>query len=182
MGRARSAIAARTTLEALQEALNQVCSVKKIHGESHDDFFDAVQYCRAHSDEFSGVEGSEAWYFWQVGDWAIVGDVSLKLCKQQGVLKALSQTMGEVVVCGMDTTIEYAHFSVFDAGKIRRLLVLEEDEIVDEGFPLPAERGQHIDEFQDEEAERLWTSYGLPTFEYDPDPGPFVCVNVQAAT
>ena len=180
MGRARSAVAARTSLKALREAFNHAFSVEEAQEESHDDFFDAVQYCRSHSGEFSGSEGSEGWYFWQVGEWAVAGDVSLGLCKNKEALRTVSETLGEIVICGIDTMFEYAHFAVYDAGKNRRLLILEDDEIVDEGFPLQAERGQHVDDFQEEDAERLWVSYGLPTFEYDPDTGPFICVNVKA--
>ena len=43
-------------------------------------------------------------------------------------------------------------------------------------LPVQAERGRPLVDFSEEEAERIWTSYGLPTFEYDPETGPFECL------
>jgi len=179
MGRARSAVAARTTIEALQEALFTALSVEKKAIETHDDFYDVVGFCRSNSDEYEGEDGSSAWYFWKVGEWAIVGDVSLKFCHDQTGLERLSASVGETIVAGLDSSFQYAYFSSVTNGETRRLLVLEDDEITDEGFPVTAERGRQLEEFGEEEAERLWTSYKLPTFEYDPMEGPFICVSVK---
>ena len=180
MGRARTAIAARTTIEALQKASLSAFSVDKTNTESYDDFYDAVDFCRANSEEYEGEDGSEAWYFWQVGDWAIVGDISMKLARDQEAIEALSEAVGETIVGAIDPSFQYVLFSAVSEGETRRLLVLEDDELVEEGFPVAAERGRHLDDFDEEELERIWTSYGLPTFEHDPIDGPFVCLSVKS--
>ena len=178
MGRARSAIAARTTIEALAEALLSALSLEKKATANHDDFYDVVSFCRSNSEDYEGEDGSEAWYLWKVGDWAVAGDLSLKFTRCQTELEALCTGIGETILGAVDSSYEYAFFSSLSDGETRRLLILEDDEITDEGFPVAAERGRQSSDFDEEEAERLWTSYGLPTFEYDPIEGPFLCVSV----
>ena len=180
MGRARSAIAARTSISVLQKALLESFSMKEIAQESHDDFYDAVNFCRENSEDFIGEDGQEGWHFWQVGEWAIAGDISLRLCRSQEQLEAISAAVGDLVAAGLDSSFQYAFFAKLEQGETKRLLLLEDDEIVEEGFAIAAERGQFIDDFDEEEAERLWTSFGLPTFEHDPIEGPFVCVSAQS--
>lgn len=180
MGRARSAIAARTSIQVLQKALLDAFSMKETTQESHDDFFDAVNFCRDNSEEFNGEDGQEGWYFWQAGEWAIAGDISLRLSRSQDRLEVISRSVGELVAAGVDSSFQYAFFARFEQGETKRLLLLEDDEIVEEGFPISAERGQFIDDFDEDEAERLWISFGLPTFEHDPIEGPFACVGSQS--
>ena len=79
MSRARSAIAARTTVQALREALCKSFGVEDKGSELHTDFYDVGTFCRANSEELGGDEGAEAWYFWQSGEWAVAGDLTLEL-------------------------------------------------------------------------------------------------------
>ena len=58
----------------------------------------------------------------------------------------------------IDTGFEFAHFAVYTDGQIKRLLTLEDDELVEDGFPVEAERGQQMNDFDEQEAERLWTA------------------------
>jgi hypothetical protein len=164
----------------MAEALSATFSVSKIETQTFDDFYDALDYCRNNSDEFNGDEGTEAWYVWQDGEWAVAGDLSMRLCKATDEVKQLSKSLGDVVCAGIDTSFQYASFSYYESGEMKRFLILEDDEIAEEGFPIAAERGHQMDEFDEEEAERLWTSYTLPTFEYDPPEGPFLCIAVKA--
>ena len=125
-----------------------------------------------------GEVGSDAWFAWQVGPWAILGDLTLLLPKDFEALEALSQRFGELVVGAVDTGFEYAHFACYAGGRMKRRLTLDEEALEVEGLPVAAERGRHLDDFNEEEADRLWTSYGLPTFDYDPDEGTFTCQQV----
>jgi len=179
MSRARAAIAARTTVEKLFEAVFEAFGkTAGVSGGPFDDFFEAASFCRPLCEELGGEIGSDAWYAWQVGEWAVVGDLVLLLQKDHAALEALSKRFGEVVVGAVDVSFEYAHFAVYAGGEMKRRLTLEDEAIDLEGLPLPAERGRHLDDFNEEETDRLWTSYGLPTFEYDPDEGRFVCRQV----
>ena len=179
MGRARSAIAVRASQEALRAALIEAMNVELVETVVCEDFDDTIDYCRPRSEELGGDEGCEAIYIWTVGEWAVAGDLSMQLVADPELSGAVSKTLGEVVSGAIDTYFEYAFFSFCDKGEVRRLLILEDEELVDEGFPVKAESGQNLDDFTEEEAERLWTSYGLPTFEYDPSGGPFECLALK---
>jgi len=176
MGRARSALAVRASKESLCDAVLKAFSVKKDVAETFDEFDDVIDFCRAQSEELGGKAGYDAWYIWRVGDWAILGDLSLRLGQNPDVLARLSDGLGEVIFASVDAFSGDACFAVYAQGRTRRLLMLEDDEVIEEGFPIPAEHGHFMDEFGDEELERLWTSYGLPTLEVDPSNGPFDCV------
>jgi len=153
--------------------------VKEINRESHKEFYDVASFCRSQSEELGGQEAQDAWYAFQVGDWAVVGDLGLLLCRQSETLATVSGALGETVVAAVDSGFEFALFALYDGGESKRLLVLEDDELVEEGFPISAERGQRRIDFDEEEAERLWTSYGLPTFEHDPPDDDFIAVAVS---
>ncbi|MEZ4468361.1 MAG: hypothetical protein R3F60_02660 [bacterium] len=182
MSRARAAIAARTTVEELMSAaLTAFGKTAGADSATFDDFFDAASFCRPLCEELGGEVGSDAWYSWQHGEWAILGDLGLLLQRRHAALAALSERVGELVVGAVDTGFEYAHFAVYDDGEMRRRLTLEDEALELEGLPVAAERGRHLEDFSEEEAERLWTSYGLPTFEYDPEEGRFRCQQVSGA-
>lgn len=182
MSRARAALAARTTVETLLEGAIKAFG-KELGSESDtfDDFFDAVGFCRPLTEELGGDAGSDGWYVWQHGEWAILGDLGVLLQRDQDAVAALSADLSSpVVVAAMDPFDEYAHFAVYEDGKMSRRLILEDEVIRVEGIPVEAERGRHLDDFTQEEAERLWRSYKLPTFEFDPQEGTFVCHQVIA--
>ena len=46
---------------------------------------------------------------------------------------------------------------------MKRLLILEDDELVEDGYPVKAERGRYMDDFGEEQALELWASYGMKT-------------------
>lgn len=180
MGRARSAIAARTDLESLRKAALAAYGAEAYETERHSDFFDVAQFCRKSSEELGGEVGSDGWYFWKDGDWAILGDLTLTLVKDEASLAEVSAKLGlTVVAIALDLPFDFAHFSVSERGKIIRKLAMDELVILDEGLPLKAERGRPLEDFNEEVAERLWTSYGLPTFEHDPLDADFQCVAVR---
>lgn len=179
MSRARSAIAARTTVETLfNAALKAFGKTLGDASDTFDDFFDAVTFCRPLTEELGGDEGSDGWYLWQVGEWAVLGDLGAKLQRDSSIVDTLSQDFDDLVVCALDSTYEYAHFSYYVKGSLKRSLILE-DEVVDlVGVPVKAERGR-MDDFTLEEADRLWMSYKLPTLELDPEEGNFLCKQVM---
>jgi hypothetical protein len=178
MGRARSAIAAKCDPETLRNEAAAVFGLTLSKQTSLDDFDLVIDFCREHSEELGGEEGQDAWYGWRHGEWAILGDMSLQIPKNLDALAALSARIGTLVVVSIDSGFEYAFLACCDGGKIKRLLILEDEEIVEEGLPVPAERGQHFEDFDEEAAEHIWSSYGLPTFDYDPTEGPFACATV----
>ena len=182
MGRARSAIAVRATEDALKTAVLAAMQATESETITQEDFDGVIDYCRPRSEELGGPEGSDAWYLWTVGDWAVLGDLSMQLVENIDALAEVSTELGEVVIAGIDAGFEYACFACAGDGEVKRLLVLEDEEIIDEGYPVKAEAGIHLQDFNEEEAERLWTSYGLPTFEYDLMGGPFTCIAVQRST
>jgi hypothetical protein len=183
MSHARCNIAARTNLAKLKEAaLSAYAEVQPTREPvaKHDTFDDVLDFCQPRTEEIGGPPGSDAWYFQQVGSWAIVGDLGLLLHRNAGALKQLSQTLGtEVVVCAIDSAIEYAFFALYAGGQMKRQLTLEGGEYEALGLPVQVERGRPIVDFTEEEAERIWTSYGLPTFEYNPEQGPFECLALE---
>ena len=183
MGRARAVIAARTSIAKLLDAAVEAYGFVLSEDEQpeFEDFQDAVGYCRQHCEELGGDEGSEAWYIWQVGEWAVLGDLTTMLQRDEPALEALSTKVGtEVVVAAIDPYVEYACFGAYAEGRMKRRLALEEDgEYLAEGLPVAAERGRHLDDFDEEECERVWTSYKLPTFEHDPVDGPFRCAALK---
>lgn len=180
MSRARAALAARTTVETLLEgAIKAFGKELGSESETFDDFFDAVGFCRPLTEELGGDAGSDGWYVWQHGDWAILGDLGVLLQRDQDAIAGLSAALNSpVVIAAMNPFDEYAHFAVYEEGKMSRRLVLEDEIIRVEGIPVLAERGRHLDDFTQEEGERLWCSYKLPTFEFDPQEGTFKCQQV----
>ena len=178
MSRARSAVAVRTTLEKFREASINCFAVTPLEQGNCDDFDDVIDFCRPHTELLGGEPGQDAWYFFKKKDWIILGDLGLTLWSQTEALEKLSAELGEVVVAALDDGFAFAHFSVYKDGRVRRRLMLEDDEVTMEGLPVPAERGRHRTDFDLEDAEQLWTSYGLPTFEYDPEEGPFSCISL----
>lgn len=179
MGRARSAVAARVSLDKMRAAVEDAFGVEEVETKTCDDFYDAMDFCRPRSELLGGEIGHEAWYLWKAGEWAVMGDLSMRLPQDLDALAKLSAAVGPVVAAGIDTGFEYAFFAYFEDGALKRRLLLEDEEILEEGLPVKAERGRHLDDFKEEEAERLWTSYGLPTFDHDPLDGPFECVSVK---
>lgn len=175
MGGGRSAVAAKISPEKLREAVLEAFGAQQVGTETFDDFYDVKHYCRDHSEFLGGEVGQEAWYIWKSGDWAVMGDLSMDLPHRADALTRLSEHVGGVVAAAIDPYQEYAYFAYFEGGELKRQLVLEDEEIVEEGLPVKAERGRHIDDFNEEEAGRLWQSYNLPTFDHDPIEGPFVC-------
>lgn len=175
MGGGRSAMAAKISPEKLRAAVLEAFGAEEIGTETFDDFYDVKTYCREHSELLGGEVGQEAWYIWKSGDWTVMGDLSMELPRHAEALARLSKATGAVVACAIDPYQEYAFFAYFEDGAVKRRLVLEDEEILEEGLPVKAERGRHIDDFNEEEAGRLWLSYGLPTFDHDPLEGPFHC-------
>lgn len=174
MGGGRSAVAAKTDPVKLRAAVLEAFGATQAADEKFDDFYDVKSFCREHSEMLGGGEGQEAWYIWQVGEWAVMGDLSMQLPDSLDALTALSKAVGGVVAAAIDPYQEYAFFAYFEDGELKRRLVLDEDELTEEGLPVKAERGRH-EEFDEDGAGRLWTSYGLPTFDHDPLDGPFFC-------
>lgn len=183
MGRARSAIAARTSTDKLLAATIEALGVTVSEEEQPEfaEFDDALDFCRPHCEELGGDEGSDAWYVWKVGEWAVLGDLATALHRDEDALEALSVALGtEVLVATIDPYVEFACFGAYADGRMKRRLMLAEDgEYLSEGLPVAAERGRHLDDFDLEECERVWVSYKLPTFEYDPVEGPFQCAAVK---
>lgn len=180
MGRARSAIAARTDVEALLKAALEAFAVEVYETEHHTEFFDVAQFCRQHSEELGGENDSDGWYLWQVGPWAILGDLSLLLLKEDEALEALSEHLGDsLVAAGCDVAFEYAYFGYVEGGAFVRKILLEDDTLEEEGLPLKIERGHNLDNFGEDEVDYLWQSYKLPTFAHDPLDSDFKCVAVR---
>lgn len=179
MGRARSAVAARVSITKMRAAAEDAFGVEEVETRSCDDFYDAMDFCRPRSELLGGEIGQEAWYLWRVGDWTILGDLTMELPRNLEALARLSKAVGPLIVTGIDIGFEYASFAYLEDGTVKRRRVLEDEEILEEGLPVKAERGRHLDDFNEEEAGRLWTSYGLPTFDHDPLDGPFECVAVK---
>lgn len=177
MSRTRSAIAARTSSEKFLQAAIKAYGLTVLEDKTvEDDFYDAVQFCRPLTEATGGDDNDDCWYSFQFGDWAVIGDLGNQLHLDEDALKALSSEFeGEVLCAAMDSGFEYAAFIAYKGGKLQRRLVLEEGEYDEAGVPVAAERGQHRMDFSEEECERIWTSYKLPTFEYDPEEGPFTC-------
>lgn len=180
MSRARSAIAARTSIAALKEAACKVFGCQTYETAEFEEFYDVAHFCRTHSEELGGDDGSDGWYCWESDGWVILGDLSLNLVREPKRLAELCAALGtDLVAAAVDIGFEFALFGYASEGVLVRRLLLEDEEIIEEGNPVKAERGRHLEDFSEEEAERLWTSYGLPTFEHDPLDGHFECVAVR---
>lgn len=183
MSHARCNIAARTPMTKLKEALLATYTEVQTTGEAaqtFDDFDAVLDFCQPRTEEIGGPPGSDAWYLQSIGAWSLVGDLGLLLHRKPDTLKALSQKLGvEVVVCAIDSAWGYAFFALYAGGQMKRQLTLEEGEYEALGLPVQAERGRPLVDFSEEEAERIWTSYGLPTFEYNPEQGPFECLALK---
>ena len=176
MSRARSALAVRATKDDLISAALSAFGYEQTNSETKADFDEVIDFCRDNSEELGGESGCEAWYVWSEGDWTILGDLSLLLCRNEDALCALSERIGEVVVTGIDSGFEYAFFAYLNEGEMKRLLILEDDELVEDGYPVKAERGRYMDDFGEEEARELWASYGMKTLEFDPQADSFTVV------
>ena len=183
MARARACLAARTTLKKLQEAAIEAyegVSRAEEGIETCRDFDTVLDFCQPRTEEIGGAAGSDVWFCWQVGDYAIMADLGLLLHRDAKSIERLSVALGaEVIVSAVDTAFEYAFFAAYQGGKLKRMLTLEDGVINVLGLPVKAERGRPFDDFSEEEAERIWTSYGLPSLELDPEKGPFECVALK---
>ncbi len=180
MSRARSAVAVKATIEDLGAFIGEAFGVEVVEKATFDDFSEAVQFCHPHVEDFGADAGHNAWYIWRVGAWAILGDLDLKLPHEDEGLAALSKKYGEAVAVAIDETFGLAVFTLYEKGKLRRRVELNEGEISFDGRPISAEVGHRVENFDEMEADRIWQTYGLPTFEYEPEVGPFVAVHVQA--
>ncbi|MEE2788121.1 MAG: hypothetical protein VX589_12330 [Myxococcota bacterium] len=179
MSRARSALAVRATKEQLIEAALKAFGYEKVKDDVCNQFDGVLDFCRDNSEDLGGAEGCDAWYAWTEGDWALLGDLSLQLHREEDALARLSEHLGDVVVTSIDSGFQFACFSFLADGEMKRLLILEDDELVEDGYPVKAERGRYMDDFGEEEANALWTSYGLSTFEFDPSDQEFTLVTVK---
>ena len=119
MGRARSAIAVRASVDALKSAALAAFNMKASEEASATDFDEVIDFCRPRSEELGADEGLEAWYFWTEGDWAVVGDLSLALIRDDAALEKLSAEVGEIVACGIDAGFEFASFAVYSGGQLQ---------------------------------------------------------------
>ncbi len=179
MGRARSSIAAQTDVETLRAAALEVYAVESAgEPEEAGDFDGALDFCQPLTEDLGGDEGSDAWFVFKHDKWAVIGDLGVQLHQDDDALCKLSEKVGGVVVCAIDSPFGYATFAFYEGGRIKRRLVHEEGEFWTEGLPVKAERGHQVLDFDEDEAERIWSSYGLPTFEYDPEGGPFQCLGL----
>ena len=180
MSRARSALAARTSVEKLKAAVCEAYGCSPYEEARFTEFYDVAQFCREHSEELGGEVGSDGWCFWQVGEWAVLSDLSQALVRNTDALAALSEALGtEVMAAAVDIGFQSAAFLRADEGEITRRLMLEDQLITDEGVPTEAEHGLHLEDFTEVEAEQLWRHYKLPTFEHDPLDDTFECVAVR---
>ena len=179
MSRARSALAVRATKEQLIDAALKAFDYSKVKEDVCNQFDAVLDFCRDNSEELGGAEACDAWYVWTEGDWAILGDLSLQLNREEEALERLSEQLGDVVVTSIDSGFEFAFFSFLSDGEMKRLLILEDDELVEDGYPIKAERGRYMDDFGEEEANALWTSHGLSTFEFDPSDQDFTLIAVK---
>jgi len=185
MSRARCNIAARTPVEDLRQAALKAFGAVEATDEVVEcaDFDAVLDFCQPRCEEVGGEPDSDAWYLWKVEDWAVMGDLGLNLQRGIDELTKLSELLaGEVVVAAVDNAFDYAFFAVLKGGKLKRMLILDEGEYELHGLPVTAERGRPVEDFSIEEAERLWTSYGLPTFEWDPLGGPFTCQGLKKSS
>lgn len=180
MSRARSAVAVRTTVDKLREAAVEAFNVEvETEVKKFDDFYDAVEFCRPRTELLGGEARSDAWYFWKHGDWAVMGDLGVDLQNNDKELCRLSEKLGNVVVAALDVMYEYAYFASYEDGELRRRLLLEEGAFGEEGLPVKPERGRRLLDFNEQECERIWTAFKLPTFEHDPLNGPFYAIGVK---
>ncbi len=183
MSHARCNIAARTSQAKLKEAALAVYTEIALADEAAStfkNFDDALDFLQPRTEEIGGEPGTDAWYLHAVGNWAVLGDLGLLLHRDTDTLKALSAKLGvEVVVCAIDSAMQRVFFGLYAGGQMKRQLTLEDGEYEAQGLPVQAERGRPLVDFSEEEAERIWTTYGLPTFEYDPEQGPFECVPLK---
>lgn len=180
MSRARSALAARTSVEKLKAAACAAFGCRPYEDARFTEFYDVAQFCRDHSEELGGEEGSDGWCFWQVGEWAVLSDLSLALVRKPDAVSALSEALDTVVIAAaVDLGFQFAAFIRAEDGELTRRLMLEDELITDEGVPTEAERGIHLEDFTEVEAEQLWRHYDLPTFEHDPLDDAFECVAVR---
>lgn len=185
MSRARCNIAARTRIEDLRQAALAAFDGVEATGEEAEcaDFDAVLDFCQPRCEDVGGEAESDAWYLWKVENWAVVGDLNITLQRDMAGLTKLSTSIpGEMIVTAIDNAFDYAFFAVLDSGKLKRMLILDEGEYEAHGQPVKAERGKPLEDFTIEEAERLWTSYGLPTFEWDPLGGPFFCQGLKKVT
>lgn len=180
MGKPRSAIAVRGTKNTLIDAALKAFGVNSKTRETADDFDSVIDFTQLHSEDLGGNEGHDAWHVWQEGDFAILGDLSLVVARDQAALAALSAEVGEVTAALFDSSFGDLLFSVYEDGVLKRLLAVEDDELYEMGSPVVEERGHFDEEFDDEALERLWTARGLPTFEYDPLGGPFEVIAIAS--
>jgi len=183
MSHARCNLAARTTPEQLKAAaLAAFPHVRATAEPPHQtESFDGVlDFCQPRTEDLGGAVGGDAWYIWKVGPWAVLGDLGLALNKYPDALAKLSAALGaEVVVCAIDSALDYAFFGAYAGGAMKRHLLHESGEYEARGLPVQAEKGRPLVDFSEEEADRIWTSYGLPTFEYAPEEGQFECVALE---
>ena len=180
MSHARCNLAARTTPAKLKEAAFAAMkhvSASSQPSQSFETFDAALDFLQPLIEDLGGKVGSDAWYMHQVKDWAVLGDLTVLLHRSPEALAALSaQLPGELVVCVFDPNFDFAYFASYIGGQMKRQLTLEDGEYEARGLPVAAERGRPMVDFSAEESERIWMSYGLPTFEYNPEDGPFECI------
>ena len=179
MAKPRSAIAVRGRVDALVSAALSAFGVTEVSRESCNDFDGVIDFTQVHCEELGGEEAQDTWHCWQVGEFAVLGDLSLSAARDFDALSKLSVQQGEVTAALLDSYYGELDFSVYVDGTLKRRLAVEEDELIEEGVPVVEERGHFDEEFDDEALERLWTARGLPTFEHDPLDGPFTCVVIS---
>ena len=181
MGKPRSAVAVRGSTEELLNAALKAFSKTVSERSTTSDFDEVIDFTMAHCEELGGQEGEDTWHLWQAGEFAIIGDMSLLVPKDQDALKQISEHLGELSVGMLDSSFGDLLFAVYRDGDLKRLLSMEDGELFEAGTPVVEERGHLDEEFDDEMLEHLWTARKLPTFEHDPLDGSFDVVLVKDA-
>jgi len=115
--------------------------------------------------------------FYQDGQWAVLLDLSMTMCADDGELAVLSHALGRIIIATTQGTAGFAEIIVVDNGVETRRITSVEGELSEGGTPLPEEAGLDLSDFYMAANEEIAHRLGLASFWGEIQP-PILAVHV----
>jgi hypothetical protein len=126
--------------------------------------------------------GTQSCVFCQDGPWAVLMDPSYTLASDEDALKKLSEHCGIVLSFVVETAGGCAFFWCYEAGTVRRSIIMPDAEVTFVGEPMPEETGIDVSHYYMEETKALMAAFGLTPIEELPNLATAVAIAVADRT
>lgn len=155
----------RDTFLRLSPAFDLVESADFTDGEALLDWKESREHIVPATEWSKANPGRDVYAFWQDSKWGVLMDSSYVLPSEEDRLAELSRYLGLVVSLVIESASGCALFYCFKEGRERRMINYTDGDLATRGDPLPHEAAIDIKNFNEDQAEALWTAIGLSSLE-----------------